>query len=93
MMTVTDNAAAVIRDLTSAPQVPGGSGLRIATDPDEGSLTLSLSTQPLDGDEVVDTDGALIFLDAQTASLLADKTLDADVDTDGAVSFILAEVP
>jgi Fe-S cluster assembly iron-binding protein IscA len=52
-----------------------------------------LTTQPLEGDEVVDAGGALVFVAAHTAPMLADKTLDAQVADDGAVSFTLADSP
>jgi iron-sulfur cluster assembly protein len=91
MLTLTDNAVLVIRDLTSQQQAPDGAGLRIATDPSAGSLTLALAEQPVQGDQVVDNAGARIFLDTEAAQLLDDKALDAAVDAQGAVQFGFAE--
>jgi len=93
MLTVTDNAAAVIRDITAQDEVPPGAGLRISTDPTAGSLTLSVTPQPEEGDQVVDASGARLFVDAEAAPLLEDKALDADVDSEGGLQFILAELP
>jgi Fe-S cluster assembly iron-binding protein IscA len=93
MLAVTDNAVALIRDLTGQQQVPDGAGLRIATDPSAGSLTLSLVPEPREGDQVLDASGARLFLDSQAAQLLDDKALDAAVDAEGAVQFALAEKP
>jgi Fe-S cluster assembly iron-binding protein IscA len=93
MLTLTDNAVAVIRNLTDQQEVPDGAGLRIATDPTAGALTLSLAESPVDGDEVVDNSGARLFLDADAAVLLDDKALDAAVDPDGRVQFAVAEQP
>jgi iron-sulfur cluster assembly protein len=93
MLAVTDNAVAVIRDLTDQQQVPDGAGLRIATDPSAGSLTLSLAPEPREGDQVLDASGARLFLDSEAAQLLNDKALDAAVDAEGAVQFALAEKP
>jgi Fe-S cluster assembly iron-binding protein IscA len=93
MLTLTDNAVLVIRDLTAQQEVPDGAGLRIATDPTAGSLTLALAEQPAQGDQVVDNAGARIFLDADAAQLLDDKALDAAVDAQGAVQFGIAEQP
>lgn len=93
MLTLTDNAVSVIRTLTSQPEVPEGSGLRIAaenTNTAEG-LTLSLATAPQEGDQVVDASGARLFLEPTAATVLDDKALDADVDDQGKVSFALAE--
>jgi iron-sulfur cluster assembly protein len=93
MLTLTENAALVIRDLTSQQEVPNGAGLRIASDQSAGSLTLALAEQPVQGDQVVDEDGVRIFLDPDAAQLLDDKALDAAVDPQGAVQFGFAERP
>ncbi|MGH3734324.1 MAG: adhesin [Micromonosporaceae bacterium] len=95
MLSLTDNAVSVIRTLTTQPEVPEGSGLRIAADvtDNSGGLTLSLATAPQEGDEVMDNGGALLFLEPTAATVLDDKALDADVDADGKVSFALAEQP
>ncbi len=91
MLAVTDNALAAIRSLTAQQRVPDGAGLRIATDPSAGSLTLSLAPEPEDGDQVLDAPGARLFLEAQAAELLDDKALDAAVEPGGAVQFAIAE--
>jgi iron-sulfur cluster assembly protein len=93
MLTLTDNAVHVIRDLTTRPEVPAGAGLRIATDQSAGALTLALAAQPAHDDQVVDEAGARIFLDPEAAQLLDDKALDAAVEPDGAVQFDFAERP
>ena len=93
MLAVTDVAAMAIRDITAAQEVPEGAGLRIATDATAGSLMLSLAPEPAEGDQVVDTAGARVFLDSEAAMLLDDKALDADVDATGAVQFAVAEQP
>jgi iron-sulfur cluster assembly protein len=91
VLTLTDNAVMAIRNITDAQDVPDGAGLRIATDQSAGSLMLSLAREPAEGDAVVDTSGARLFLDTQAAVLLDDKALDADVDAGGSVQFTLAE--
>jgi iron-sulfur cluster assembly protein len=93
MLTLTDNAVLVIRDLTTQPEVPDGAGLRIATDPSAGSLTLAVAAQPARDDQVLDEAGARIFLDPEAAQLLDDKALDAAVDQQGAVQFGIEERP
>jgi iron-sulfur cluster assembly protein len=92
MLTLTDNAILVIRDLTSQQAVPDG-GLRIASDPEAGSLVLALADQPVQGDQVVDSNGARIFLDSEAAQILHDKSLDAAVDDEGAVQFGFTDLP
>jgi iron-sulfur cluster assembly protein len=93
MLTLTDNAVLAIRDLTTQETVPEGAGLRIATDPAGAALTLTLAEEPAQGDQVVDSAGARIFLDSEAAQLLDDKALDAAVDPQGGVQFAVAEQP
>lgn len=91
MLTLTENAVLVIRDLTAQQEVPEGAGLRIASDPTAGALTLALVERPAQGDQVVDDSGARIFLDPEAAEILDDKALDAAVDAQGGVQFGFAE--
>jgi Fe-S cluster assembly iron-binding protein IscA len=91
MLSVTDNAATAIRDITSQEAVPPGAGLRIAADEGGGSLTLSLVAEPIDGDQVLDSAGARLFLDAEAVLLLDDKELDVTVDPSGDVQFAVAD--
>ena len=94
MLTVTQNAVTEIRNFTDQPQAPEGGGVRIATDPTTvGNLTLSLAAMPAEDDTVLDADGARLFLDSSTTTLLEDKTLDAVTDPSGQVQFGLAEQP
>ena len=72
MLTMTDNAVLVIRDLAAQQDVGEDGGLRIAADTDAGSLSIELVPQPAQGDQVVDNEGARIFLDADAAELLND---------------------
>lgn len=57
MLTMTDNAVLVIRDLAAQEDVAQDGGLRIAADADAGSLTIELVPEPAQGDHVVDTEG------------------------------------
>lgn len=91
MLTVTDNAATAIREITSQEAVPPGSGLRIAADEDGRALVLSLVAQPFEGDQIVDSAGARLFLDQQAAQLLNDKELDVTVDPSGDVQFAVGD--
>ena len=63
-----------IRNLTELPEAPQGGGVRIATDPTAGGLTMSLAATPAEDDTVLDTDGARLFLDSTATTLLDDKT-------------------
>lgn len=91
MLTMTENAVMVIRDLALQQDVAEGGGLRIAADTDAGSLSIELVPQPVQGDQVVDNQGARIFLDADAAELLNDTSVDATVDDEGIVQFGFTE--
>ncbi|MEV0156966.1 iron-sulfur cluster biosynthesis family protein [Micromonospora sp. NPDC050686] len=91
MLTMTDNAVLVIRDLTVQQDVAPSGGLRIAADTEAGSLTIELVPQPAQGDQVVDNQGARIFLDSDAAELLGETSVDATVDDEGVVQFGFSE--
>jgi iron-sulfur cluster assembly protein len=91
MVNLTDNAVNAIHNLTGRADIPAGAGLRMAPDPTRGELTLSLAVAPMEGDAVVESDGALLFLDPDVAVALTDKTIDAGTDTDGQLNFVIAE--
>jgi iron-sulfur cluster assembly protein len=91
MLTMTDNAATAIRDITSQEAVPPGAGLRIAADESGDGLLLSLAAQPFEGDQIVDSAGARLFLDQYAAALLDGMELDVTVDPSGDLQFAVAD--
>ncbi|SCL53187.1 Fe-S cluster assembly iron-binding protein IscA [Micromonospora citrea] len=91
MLTMTDNAVLVIRDLANQQDVAEDGGVRIAADTEAGSLTVELVAEPAEGDHVVDNQGARIFLDSDAAELLGDASVDASVDDEGIVQFGFTE--
>ncbi|WFE50047.1 MULTISPECIES: adhesin [unclassified Micromonospora] len=91
MLTMTDNAVLVIRDLANQQDVAEGGGVRIAADTEAGSLTVELVPEPVQGDRVVDNQGARIFLDEDAAELLGDASVDATVDDEGIIQFGFTE--
>jgi iron-sulfur cluster assembly protein len=92
VLVLTPNATNMIKDLTTQPEIPEGSGLRIAPAPDgSGELQLSLQAEPTPGDEVIAREGAMVFLEPATANLLADQTLDAQVTEGGAGFYLTAQ--
>jgi Fe-S cluster assembly iron-binding protein IscA len=85
VLTLTESARDVVRDMVSAGDAPEGSGLRIAAEPTgegEAALSLAVAESPAEGDEVVEEDGARVFLEPQAASLLEDQVLDARLHED-----------
>ncbi|MFF0311813.1 HesB/IscA family protein [Streptosporangium sp. NPDC004379] len=92
MLTMTDNAAQVIRNLSSQVGESTDTGVRISAQSDgTDSLLLSIVEGPQSEDKVVETGGARVFLDPKAADLLDDKSLDADVDEGGGVAFTVTE--
>jgi iron-sulfur cluster assembly protein len=94
MLVLTEAAAEVVKAMTSTPEAPQGSGLRIASATAEsaepGTLRVSAATGPDQNDQVIDAAGAHIYLEPQAAAYLEDKVLDAEVDTEGKARFSLA---
>jgi Fe-S cluster assembly iron-binding protein IscA len=91
MMVLTEAAAEVVKSVTTAPQAPDSAGLRIASSvarPDSpGSLELTPAAAPDENDQVVEADGARVFLEPAAAAYLRDKVLDARVDAQGNAMF------
>ncbi len=90
MLTLTDQAIAAIRNLTTRPGLPAQTGLRIAPgEADTGGLSLSLSDGPQAGDRVIEETDVQVFVQPDAADALDDKELDAQVGEDGEVAFLL----
>jgi Fe-S cluster assembly iron-binding protein IscA len=94
MLTLTDSAASAIRSLTATPEVPGQAGLRIMSQGGEDpQLQLALAESPTAGDQVIETQGARVFLEPGAAAILDNKALDAQVSDQGSVSFTVSQQP
>jgi iron-sulfur cluster assembly protein len=92
MLTLTDSAVTAIRNLTAQPELPDETGLRIMSQEQGGpAFQVTLAENPVDGDQVIETEGARVFLEPGAAVALDDKSLDAQVDDEGTVAFTLAE--
>jgi iron-sulfur cluster assembly protein len=78
MLSITTDAAEIIRELMDA----GAGGLRISTGPATSNghgpaLVLDLAPEPRSEDEVVDADGAQVFVEPAAGAALENKVLDA----------------
>ena len=92
MLTITDSAASAIRSLTSQPDLPDETGLRIMKQGDGApSFQLALTEGPAAGDQVVEEGGARVFLEAAVAGALEDKALDAQVNEQGDLAFRISD--
>ncbi|MGH3355651.1 MAG: Fe-S cluster assembly protein HesB [Nocardioidaceae bacterium] len=94
MLTLTENATTVIKNITGSEDQPEGTGLRIVQQGAENAeLALTTATTPEPGDQVVEDQGARVFLEETAAETLDDKVLDAQVDESGGVQFTLGIQP
>ncbi|MFB4298833.1 Fe-S cluster assembly protein HesB [Actinomadura sp. NTSP31] len=90
MLIVTGTAASAIRHLSCGPGLPDSAGMRIAPLDHEASLlAVAPAERPASTDEVVEAEGARLFLDSAAAAYLHDKVLDVRLDDHGAVSFLI----
>jgi iron-sulfur cluster assembly protein len=93
MLVLTEAAAEAVKSVTSNPQVPEGTGLRIASaapdSDDPAGFQLTAALVPAEDDQVIEAAGARVFLEPQAAAYLEDKVLDAQVDEQGQARFSL----
>jgi len=91
MLTLTDNATTIINNLTHQPDAPEGTALRITSDSPEPGLAVTTATSAQPGDQVVEQQGATVYLDETAATLLDDKVLDANLTQEGKVEFAIGQ--
>lgn len=90
MLTLTENASTIVKDITTQAGLPETAGLRITSEGGvEAGFAISAAEEPLPADRVVEQAGATVYLDESAAVLLDDKILDAAVDPEGKVEFAL----
>jgi Fe-S cluster assembly iron-binding protein IscA len=84
MLVLSDQAVQVIRDIVADGDVGPDGGLRISGSGSNGetALDFELAAEPVEGDEVLRVDGAVLFLDETANAVLADKTLDVHAHGD-----------
>ena len=94
MLVLTENATETIRTLLDRPDYPDTAGLRIShSDQDEAQLTVQPTTGPGPSDQVIDQEGARVFVGPQAALTLDQMALDASVTAEGNVRFDLVPQP
>ncbi len=84
MLALSESAVVAINGIMSNPDVPEGAGLRVSaqmTPTNEPvALELSVVEAPVGGDQVVEDQGAQVFVDERVSPMLDDKTLDATTE-------------
>ena len=91
MLTLTDNASTLIKNLADQTAVAENAGLRISSSEGSPGLSVDLTPQPEPTDQVVESAGARVFLEPSAAIILDDKVLDAQLDEGGAVTFAIEQ--
>ncbi len=90
MLTLTQNATLIVKEIADQSGGTEGAGLRITAEPGpEAGLSVTTAETAEPGDAVLEQDGATVYLDQDAATMLDDKVLDAAVDESGRVEFAL----
>lgn len=79
VLIVSPEAAGLVRHLVASADLPDGAGVRIVIDAKHHSLSMGLARQPEPRDEVISSDGALVFLSQPATGRLDCRTLEAEV--------------
>jgi Fe-S cluster assembly iron-binding protein IscA len=90
VLTLTENASTIVKDIATQQGATESTGLRISSDDPTQGLMVTATQQPHPGDQAVEAHGAVVYLDPPAAEQLADQVLDASVDDAGRVQFVLA---
>ena len=93
LLALTDNAVEAVREIvSSSDEASETGGLRMVAERagTQANFQLSVVPLPAEDDEVIDEQGARVFLEPDAASLLDDKVLDASVEQDQ-VAFTIAD--
>ncbi|MCC2029432.1 Fe-S cluster assembly protein HesB [Microbacterium sp. NPDC077644] len=98
MLTLTENADAVVTTIVGREDAGAEAGLRIQTAEGQGPngearFAVHVVPTPEPADVVVEGQGSRVFLEDVAADALSDKVLDAGVDEQGAVSFTILAQP
>lgn len=90
MLTLTETAQTVITGIVGQSDAAETGGLRISG-ADGDQLNVGVAPAPVEGDQVLDAEGARVFLDETATTALDDKVLDAAPDDAGRVTFTIAQ--
>jgi iron-sulfur cluster assembly protein len=91
VLSLTSHAADAINGLVASSKMPPGSGLVISmsADSEQGiALELSLAEEPKQTDQLIQAQGANVFLESELAPYMDNKLLDVDLSGDE-VSFLI----
>jgi len=88
MLTLTDTASIVVKEIVNRNSDAEGAGLRIEAENADGTqFGVAIAPTPEAHDAVIEQGGARVYVEERAAQALDDKTLDAHVDEEGRVAF------
>jgi iron-sulfur cluster assembly protein len=93
LLALTDSAVEAVKHIVSSSEEASETGgLRLVAEQagTQANFQLSVVPLPAEDDEVIEEQGARVFLEPEAASLLDDKVLDASVEQNR-VAFTLAD--
>jgi Fe-S cluster assembly iron-binding protein IscA len=94
VLTITPNAAQTIEWILASPEIPDSAGIRISPSgpamngAGAGELALTVAEEPDAGDQVIEQEGARVFVQETVAAYLDEMSLDANV-IDDQVKFMI----
>ena len=88
MLTVSENAQAVVKSLTESEELPDTAGVRLSLGSGQSQLEVSVVPEPQTSDVKADAADGNVYLSQDVAPLLEGQTLDA-AQTDEGVGFTL----
>jgi Fe-S cluster assembly iron-binding protein IscA len=88
MLTISEEAASLVRALTNDGDPSRQAGLRIIVDPIHHSLSMGIADSPGSADSVVASHGARLFLSPSASAQLDKRTLRASRSNDRSSFFL-----
>ncbi len=95
LLALTDSAVEAVKGIVSSSEEAAETGgLRLTAERagTQASFKLRVVPLPAEDDQVIEDHGARVFVEADAATLLDDKVLDASID-DNQVAFMVVDRP
>jgi Fe-S cluster assembly iron-binding protein IscA len=92
VLALTDNAVEAVRSIVSSEAESDAAGIRVTAGQagEQPRFRLDIVPMPVEEDQVIEEQGARIFLGPEEASLLEDKVLDAHIEQNR-VAFMIGD--
>jgi len=95
LLALTDNAVEAVKGIVSSSEETaetGGLRLTAVREGMQASFKLRVVQLPAEDDQVIESEGARVFVEQEAATLLDDKVLDATIEQNG-VAFMVLDRP